>query len=335
MRGRARCEYAHWFCVPRVARPWIQRGIGAAAAGAGSAAAPAAGGWPRPIPGARSTGRPPGPRRAAAPGGRSPVLLETLDDREADEPRISTGLPGVDRVLGGGLMPSTVALLAGEPGIGKSTLLLQLAAGLSAEGLSCLVASGEESRRQVSARARRLGVDGSAVSFVPGRELGSVLEAARSLRPAVLAVDSVQTLRDPAAGQAPGGTSQVRSCVDALVGLAKAEGISVLVTGHVTKVGDLAGPRTLEHAVDVVLAFEGDPRSGQRMLSAGTCRSRSSSPRRSQARSTIRPSGWRNTKSPKLKFSRMNSRSSWRSRGESLRRNPARPSRVTDARSGS
>jgi DNA repair protein RadA/Sms len=205
---------------------------------------------------------------SAGPGAPA-FVVQTLDDEDADERRLTTGLQGVDRVLGGGVMPSTVALLAGEPGIGKSTLLLQLAAGLSAEGLSCLVASGEESRRQVSARARRLGVEGSAVSFVPGRELTDVLEAARSLRPALLAVDSVQTLRDPAAGQAPGGTAQVRACVDALVGLAKTDGISVLVTGHVTKVGDLAGPRTLEHAVDVVLSFEGDPRSGLRMLSAG------------------------------------------------------------------
>ena len=202
-------------------------------------------------------------------GGGSVVELGTLEHDEADERRIPTGLPGVDRVLGGGLVPSTVALLAGEPGIGKSTLLLQLAAGLSAAGHACLVASGEESRRQVSARARRLGVDGSALSFVSGRELPAVLDAARKTRPVLLAVDSVQALRDPSAGQTPGGTSQVRACADALVGLAKAEGVSVLVTGHVTKDGDLAGPRTLEHAVDVVLPFEGDPRSGHRMLSAG------------------------------------------------------------------
>src|SRR5262245_15531452 len=205
----------------------------------------------------------------AGGAGGAPAAVQTLGHEDADERRIPTELAGVDRVLGGGLLPATVALLAGEPGIGKSTLLLQLAAGLGAAGLACLVASGEESRRQVSARARRLGVDGSAVSFVSGRELQPVLETARSLRPALLAVDSVQTLRDPSAGQVPGGTSQVRTCVDALAGLAKAEGISVLVTGHVTKVGDLAGPRTLEHAVDVVLSFEGDPRSGLRMLSAG------------------------------------------------------------------
>ena len=206
-------------------------------------------------------------------GGAPPDLgaraLETLAHEDADERRVSTGLPGIDRVLGGGLVPSTVALLAGEPGIGKSTLLLQMAASLSAAGLPCLFASGEESRRQVSARAHRLGIDGSSLSFVSGRELPAVVEAARAARPFLLAVDSIQALRDPAAGQVPGGPSQVRGCADALVGFAKAEGISVLVTGHVTKDGDLAGPRALEHAVDVVLAFDGDPRSGLRMLSAG------------------------------------------------------------------
>lgn len=197
------------------------------------------------------------------------VVLETLEhDGELDR-RVPTGFAGVDRVLGGGLVPASVVLLAGEPGIGKSTLLLQLLANLSATGLPCLLASGEESRAQVAARARRLGVPGSAVSFVPGRELGTVLEAARSARPFLLAVDSIQTLRDPDAAQVPGGPAQVRSCTDALVGLAKALGIAVLLAGHVTKDGDLAGPRTLEHAVDVVLSFDGDPRSGLRVLSGG------------------------------------------------------------------
>jgi DNA repair protein RadA/Sms len=197
------------------------------------------------------------------------VVLESLAHDGEPEPRVSTGYPGVDRVLGGGLVPASVALLAGEPGIGKSTLLLQLVANLSAAGLSCLLASGEESRAQVAARARRLGIPGDAVSFVPGRELPTVVEAARSARPFLLAVDSIQALRDPAGGQMPGGPSQVRGCADALVGLAKAEGVAVLLTGHVTKDGDLAGPRTLEHAVDQVLSFDGDPRSGLRMLTGG------------------------------------------------------------------
>jgi len=197
------------------------------------------------------------------------VDLQTLAHEHDDEHRVSTGFPGIDRVLGGGLVPATVALFAGEPGIGKSTLLLQLVANLSAAGLPCLLASGEESRRQVSARAHRLGIRGDSVAFVPGRELPAVLEAARSAGLFLLAVDSVQALRDPAGGQMPGGPSQVRSCADALVGLAKESGIAVLLTGHVTKDGDLAGPRTLEHAVDVVLTFDGDPRSGLRMLSGG------------------------------------------------------------------
>jgi DNA repair protein RadA/Sms len=198
-----------------------------------------------------------------------PIELQTLAHDPEDERRVSAGIAGIDRVLGGGLVPAGVTLLAGEPGIGKSTLLLQLVTNLTAAGFPCLLASGEESRRQVAARARRLGVEGAAVSFTPGRELGSVLDAARASRPFLLAVDSVQTLRDPAAGQVPGGTAQVRACTDALVGLAKTEGMAILLAGHVTKDGDVAGPRTLEHAVDVVLTFDGDPRSGLRMLTGG------------------------------------------------------------------
>jgi len=197
------------------------------------------------------------------------VEMQTLAHEEGSDRRVPTGFPGIDRVLGGGMVPASVALLAGEPGIGKSTLLLQLVANLSAAGLSCLLASGEESRAQVAARARRLGVAGDAVSFVSGRELGLVLDAARAARPFLLAVDSIQTLRDPNGGLMPGGPSQVRSCADALIGMAKAEGIAVVLTGHVTKDGDLAGPRTLEHAVDTVLTFDGDPRSGLRMLVGG------------------------------------------------------------------
>jgi DNA repair protein RadA/Sms len=183
--------------------------------------------------------------------------------------RVSTGLEGVDRVLGGGLVPATVALLAGEPGIGKSTLLLQLLASLESAGRPCLLASGEESRQQVAMRARRLGLRADRLSFVSGRELADVLAAAEAERPFLLAVDSVQTLRDAASGLVVGGPAQVRACADALVGFAKVNGVAVVMTGHVTKDGDVAGPRTLEHAVDVVMTFDGDPRSGLRMLSGG------------------------------------------------------------------
>ena len=195
--------------------------------------------------------------------------LSTLSSAPDDERRVSTGSAGIDRVLGGGVVPASVALLAGEPGIGKSTLLLHVLAHLSTTGQTCVLVSGEESHAQVAARARRLGVSGDAISFAPGRDLAHVLETARDARPFLLAVDSIQTLRDTSGTQMPGGPSQVRMCTDALVGLAKEEGIAVLLTGHVTKDGDLAGPRTLEHAVDVVLTFDGDPRSGLRVLSGG------------------------------------------------------------------
>jgi DNA repair protein RadA/Sms len=187
----------------------------------------------------------------------------------ADEGRVSTGFSGIDRVLGGGLVPASVALLAGEPGIGKSTLLLHLLGHLSGAGRPTLLVSGEESHAQVAARARRLGIEDHELEFAPGRDLEQVLQLARDARPFLLAVDSIQTIRDTSGTQMPGGVSQVRTCTDALVGLAKAEGVAVLLTGHLTKDGDLACPRALEYAVDVVLTFDGDPRSGLRVLSGG------------------------------------------------------------------
>ena len=210
-----------------------------------------------------------GSRSGSGPGfALVPAPLVGGDDVTGDN-RVLTGFPGVDRVLGGGVVPASVALLAGEPGIGKSTLLLHLVAHLASQGNDCLLVSGEESHAQVAARARRLGIPGDAIRFAPGRDLEQVLQAARAERPFLLAVDSIQTVRDTSGTQMPGGVSQVRTCTDALVGLAKAEGIAMLLTGHVTKDGDLAGPRSLEHAVDVVLTFDGDPRSGLRVLAGG------------------------------------------------------------------
>lgn len=209
--------------------------------------------------------------RPVAGGARGNVVapLLTLVPAPDEQPRVATGFEGVDRVLGDGIVPASVVLLAGEPGIGKSTLLLHVLSHLADGGHACLLVSGEESHAQVAARARRLGLAGGAVSFAPGRDLAGVIETARRSRPFLLAVDSIQAIRDVEGTQIPGGPTQVRRCVDALVGLAKEEGIAVLLTGHVTKDGDLAGPRTLEHAVDVVLSFEGDARSGLRVLSGG------------------------------------------------------------------
>lgn len=207
----------------------------------------------------------------AAPGtggsGRA-VASAPLTAAAGPDRRLPTGFEGVDRVLGGGLVPGSVALIAGEPGIGKSTLLLQIADRLSAAGHLPLVASGEESHGQVAARAGRLGLSQD-LAFVPGRVLPEVVDAAGAERPAVLIVDSIQSIRDPDHASLPGGPTQVRRCADALVGLAKEEGVAVILAGQVTKDGEVAGPRTLEHAVDVICSFDGDQRTGLRVLAGG------------------------------------------------------------------
>jgi len=208
------------------------------------------------------------PEAVAAASGRVPVELHTLAVVPGDDRRLVTGVDGLDRVVGGGFVPGSVVLLAGEPGIGKSTLVLHLVASLASAGHRCVVASGEESRSQVAARAYRLGVPGDDVVFVPGRDLATVVQAVLDVAPAVLVVDSIQSLRDDGP-QLPGGVAQARHCTDVLVGLANELGVVVVLTGHVTKDGDLAGPRALEHAVDVVLTFDGDPRAGLRVLAAG------------------------------------------------------------------
>jgi DNA repair protein RadA/Sms len=207
---------------------------------------------------------PAGPEPRSGP---QPVPL-VWEQGEAEH-RLATGFGGVDRVLGGGLVPGSVVLVAGEPGIGKSTLLLQLVGRAAAGGATCLYASGEESKAQVAQRARRLGIPSDATSFVPGRDINEVMEAGRALRPGLLVVDSIQAVRDPESTSLAGGPAQVRACADALIGLAKEQQTAVILAGQVTKDGDVAGPRTLEHAVDAVCSFDGDPRTGLRVLASG------------------------------------------------------------------
>ena len=176
----------------------------------------------------------------------------------ARELRASTGIPEFDRVLGGGLVRGSLVLLGGEPGIGKSTLLLHAAGALAESGSRVLYACGEESPAQVKMRAERLGVSAGGLSLLPEVDVAVVEATALAERPDVLVVDSIQTALDPDLDGAPGSVGQVRASTARLMRLAKDEGISTIVVGHVTKEGAIAGPRVLEHMVDTVLYFEGD-----------------------------------------------------------------------------
>ena len=177
----------------------------------------------------------------------------------------STGLDELDRVLGGGLVPGTVTLLGGEPGIGKSTLLLQLAA---AWPTRTLYVSGEESAQQVRLRAERLGALGPNLWLLAETSLPHVVAALETVRPQLVIIDSIQSVADPDLGSAPGSVAQVRGCTHRLVTEAKQRGIPMVLVGHVTKDGALAGPRVLEHVVDTVLSFEGDRHHALRLLRA-------------------------------------------------------------------
>jgi DNA repair protein RadA/Sms len=179
-----------------------------------------------------------------------------------------TGIGELDRVLGGGLVPGSVTLLGGEPGIGKSTLLLQALASLAGRGARCLLVSAEESHHQVRARAERLGALPASLWLVSETALDDVVAHVEQVAPDVCAVDSVQALHDPELGSVPGSVAQVRECAQRLVQVSKSRGVATLLVGHVTKEGALAGPRLLEHVVDTVLSFEGDRHHALRLLRA-------------------------------------------------------------------
>src|SRR4051812_1867928 len=178
-----------------------------------------------------------------------------------------TNVPELDRVLGGGLVPGAVVLFAGEPGVGKSTLLLDVAQQWAATGdTPALVVSGEESVSQVRLRAERIGALHERLYLAAETDLGAVLGHLDAVRPGLLVLDSVQTISAPGADGVPGGVTQVRGVTAALVAVAKERGIATVLVGHVTKDGQVAGPRVLEHLVDVVLHFEGDKHSSLRMI---------------------------------------------------------------------
>ncbi len=181
---------------------------------------------------------------------------------------VSTGVPELDRVLSGGILAGSVTLLGGEPGVGKSTLLVQALGSLSSAGNKSLLFSAEESAPQVHARAGRLGVLGSGLLLSAARSMPDLLRVIDEVSPDVVAVDSIQTVEEPETSSMPGSVSQVRECAGQLAALAKSRGIAVILVGHVTKDGSLAGPRALEHLVDTVLMFEGDRHHALRFLRA-------------------------------------------------------------------
>jgi len=211
-------------------------------------------------------GRGPGGGRAGGPA--AAAVADLADVAMAPEARTGTGLAELDRVLGGGLVAGSVVLLGGDPGIGKSTLLMQMLAGLTAAGVPALYVSGEESAQQVRGRADRLGVTVAGLKLLTETHLEALLAVARREAPRVMVVDSIQTIYTDTLASAPGSVAQVRECAAALVRLAKESGTTVFLVGHVTKEGALAGPRVLEHMVDSVLYFEGDQGSRFRLVRA-------------------------------------------------------------------
>src|SRR3954464_2418072 len=193
-------------------------------------------------------------------------LLRLVDVQVEEATRISTGVPELDRVLGGGLVPASVVLVGGEPGVGKSTLLLTALQAMSATRRTLLV-TGEESVAQVKLRAERLGGAGN-VEILAETELDTVCATLATGRPDVCVIDSVQTLYSADLGSAPGSVAQVREAAGRLLRVAKENGVATILVGHVTKDGSVAGPRVLEHLVDCVLQFEGDRYHEHRVLRA-------------------------------------------------------------------
>ena len=193
-----------------------------------------------------------------------PVPLSSIV--ASDEERVSTNMKELDRVLGGGIVRGSLVLVGGDPGIGKSTLLLQVCRNLSAQGLSVLYVSGEESLQQIKIRAERIGTFTDHLQLLCETNLELIREVIERQKPQIVVIDSVQTMYNESVGSAPGSVSQVREATSVLMQIAKGMDISIFIVGHVTKEGVVAGPRVLEHMVDTVLYFEGDRHERYRIL---------------------------------------------------------------------
>jgi len=215
------------------------------------------------------------PRTASRPARRTPgteharkrpVSLREVDVRE--EARAGTGMTELDRVLGGGIVNGSLVLASGDPGIGKSTLLLQMCRNLAAGGRSVLYVSGEESLSQIKLRAMRIGECDERLKFLANYDIGEITEQILNTRPEVVVIDSVQTMQMPDFSGTPGGPVQIREITSHMMKVAKEENVTVFLVGHVTKEGAVAGPKLLEHMVDTVLYLEGDNRTSYRILRA-------------------------------------------------------------------
>jgi DNA repair protein RadA/Sms len=201
---------------------------------------------------------------SARPAIGTPVEMNLLTDGPAD--RLDLGIAEFDRVLGGGIVPGSLVLLGGDPGIGKSTLVLQVAERFAARGDPVLYISGEESAHQLKLRAQRLGVPGQRLFFLNETDLDAGLDAADAIKPGLLVIDSIQTIAVSDVSNAAGTVTQIRECTLRLMRWAKISSVPVIIVGHVTKDGEIAGPRLLEHIVDAVLYLEGERFSSYRLL---------------------------------------------------------------------
>ena len=208
-------------------------------------------------------------RRSSAAAGRRAAKPQKISELKADaNDRIDTGIGEFNRVLGGGLVKGSLTLISGEPGIGKSTIILQAASNMAKNAGAVLYASGEESEQQIKMRAERICPQAQDVFLLSETNIEVILDAARNMKPALLVVDSIQTMYSEELESAPGSVSQVRQCGNLLMTLAKTEGIPVFIVAHVTKSGELAGPKIVEHLVDTVLYFSGERTSDLRILRA-------------------------------------------------------------------
>ena len=210
-------------------------------------------------------------RKTAARNGlklRDVSAVPFTEIESQDHVRVSSGVNEFDRVLGGGIVPGTLVLIGGDPGIGKSTLLLQVADKLSGAGVVVLYVSGEESERQIKLRGERLGVDAKNVYLLPETNLENIVNEIERLKPGAIIVDSIQTVFSGVIESAPGSVSQVREVAHQFLLLAKSRGIPIFLIGHITKEGSIAGPKVLEHIVDTVLYFEGERHHNHRIVRA-------------------------------------------------------------------